>query len=206
MSDKVGSRDHERSLEASGRSERARGPASVRWRGRRVKPVTAPGLQILFVGLNPGRYSAARGHHFAGPGNHFWRLLADSGMAPHRLRPDEDSRLPDYGLGVTNIVERPSPGSNDLGVGELRRGGARLRVAVAGLAPAVLCLLGKEVYLHYAGLGSSVSIAWGLQDGETVPGVREFVAPNPSSRSTIPYGERLALFRALARLAVRSQP
>ncbi len=149
----------------------------------------------------PQRYSAASGHHFAGPGDHFWRLLADAGLTPRRLAPPEDVLLTTLGLGVTNIVARPSPGADDLSLGELARGGERLRREVAATAPAFVCLLGKEVYRHYAGLGPSASISWGLQARETVTGVREFVAPNPSSRSTVPYEKRLALFSELARLA-----
>ncbi len=166
-----------------------------------MDPVVREGLAILFVGLNPGRYSAASGHHFAGPGNHFWRLLAESGLTPRRLKPSEDILLPVFGLGVTNIVARPSPGAEDLGRGEMRQGGERLRKLVAELAPRVVCLLGKEVYRHYAGLRPSEPIVWGPQDRKTVAGVHEFVAPNPSSRSTVPYATRLDCFRELARLA-----
>lgn len=178
-------------------------PAADRhqWKGRRVPNVVAPGLAVLFVGLNPGRYSAASGHNFAGPGNHFWRLLADSGLTDRRLTAAEDSMLLGLGLGITNIVARPSPGSDDLGLGELARGGERLRRQVSELAPAVVCLLGKEVYRHYACLRPSEAIAWGLQTRRTVAGVTEFVAPNPSSRSTIPYWQRLSIFLDLARLA-----
>lgn len=102
-----------------------------------------------------------------------------------------------------NIVERPSPGSDGLTSGELERGGQRLRERIRSLSPRVVCLLGKEVYRHYAGLSSSAVISWGLQPTSTVPGVREFVAPNPSARSVIPYAERLDLFRQLATLSHR---
>jgi TDG/mug DNA glycosylase family protein len=66
--------------------------------------VIAPGLDILFCGINPSLMSAARGHHFARPGNRFWPALHLSGLTPQRLTPDEDAQLLRYGLGVTNVV------------------------------------------------------------------------------------------------------
>lgn len=185
------------------RLRRVRGPKDDEWRGRRVTPTVARGLDVIFVGINPGRYSAASGHHFSGPGNHFWRLLAESGLTPVALRPEEDHRLLGFGLGVMNIVDRPSPGSDGLTTGELKRGGARLRERIDSLSPRLICLLGKEVYRHYAGLGPSIPLDWGSQPRQTVAGVDEFLAPNPSARSTIPYERRLELFRQLAALIGR---
>ena len=179
---------------------RIRGPAAADWQGRRVREIVCTQLDIIFVGINPGRYSAARARHFAGPGNHFWRLLAESGLTPHLLSPDDDELLPSFGLGVTNIVGRPSPGGDDISRGELERGGHRLRSQAALLRPAIVCLLGRDVYRHFATLPVSAGFSWGRQALQTVPDVIDFVAPNPSPRSTVPYSKRLALFRDLARL------
>ena len=165
------------------------------WERMGVPDVLAPGLRAVFVGLNPGRASAARGHHFAGPNNHFWRLLHEAGLTPRRLRPEEDVLLPRFGLGVTNIVPRASRGEADLTWDELVAGGEALRRKIAGVRPGLVVLLGKQVYRAYAGLPRSAPVSWGLQPRQTVPGVRELAAPNPSSRSTVPYAERLALFR-----------
>ena len=74
--------------------------------GRTVPDVAAPGLRILFVGINPGLYSGAVGHHFARPGNRFWTALALSGLTDGVLSPFEERRLLDAGLGITNIVAR----------------------------------------------------------------------------------------------------
>lgn len=173
----------------------------IHWERLTTPDVLAPGLRILFVGINPGRASAARGHNFAGPGNHFWRLLYDAGLTPRLLAPEEERELLRYGIGITNVVARPSRGEADLTWDELAAGGAALRERVAALRPRIVALLGKQVYRAYSGAGRHAPVAWGLQAAQTVPGVREFVAPNPSARSTVPYAERLALFNALRRLA-----
>lgn len=158
-------------------------------------------LDVVFVGFNPGRFSAAAGHHFAGPANHFWRLLYESDMTPRRLSPVEDMLLLEYGLGVTNIVARMTPGSADLSWDELIQGGLALQEKMKIYRPRFVCLLGKDVYRGYAGLRRSTPVAYGLQTVETVSGVREFVVPNPSPRSTLPYKQRLNLMRQLTDVA-----
>lgn len=172
----------------------------LKWEEMTVPSIWPRGVPIVFVGLNPGRASAGAGHHFAGPNNHFWRLLYEAGFTPRLLSPQEDKLLSQYGIGVTNIVHRATRGENDLSWEELQAGGAVLREAVARRHPRVLALLGKQVYRAYAGLSRSARVEWGLQPRFTVPEVAEFLAPNPSSRSTVPYEQRLALFRELRSL------
>lgn len=171
------------------------------WERLTVPDVVAPGLRVLFVGINPGRWTAVRGHHFAGPGNHFWPLLYHAGFTPRRFAPDEDALLLELGYGITNLVERATRGEDGLAWEEMQRGGAVLREKVAALRPKLVALLGKEVYRAYAGLPRSARFEWGLQERQTVAGVREFAAPNPSARSTISFERRLELFRELKRLA-----
>src|SRR5919198_6142308 len=79
--------------------------------GARVTDVIAPDLAVLFVGINPGLYSGAMGHHFARPGNRFWKALAGSGFTPGLLSPFDERRLLDHGLGITNLVERATAGA-----------------------------------------------------------------------------------------------
>ncbi|HET7560699.1 MAG TPA: mismatch-specific DNA-glycosylase [Limnochordia bacterium] len=167
------------------------------WQQARLTDILAPGLDVVFVGLNPGRRSAAASHHFAGPGNHFWRLLFEAGFTPVRLAPVDDTRLLEWQIGLTNIVDRPSRGEADLSQAELAAGGEALRRKLAPLAPRVVALLGKQVYRHYAELPASRRLDWGPQAPSRLPGALEFLAPNPSARSTIPYEARLALFREL---------
>ncbi len=158
------------------------------------------GLRIVFVGFNPGRRSAELGHHFAGHTNHFWRLLHDAGFTDEVLSFEHDWRLPEYGYGLTNIVARPSPGSADLEWDELLAGGEELRAKLMRYRPRIVCLLGKDVYRAYAGLRRSARVDWGPQKPASLEGIVDFLAPNPSTRSTIPYEKRLALFSDLRRL------
>lgn len=175
----------------------------LRWESLTVPDVLAPNLAVIFVGINPGRLSAARGRHFGGPGNYFWPLLHDAGFTPRRLEPEEDALLPRWGIGVTNLVERATRGEDGLHRQEMERGGAVLRNKIARFRPRLVALLGKQVYRAYTGLKPGAAVDWGLQPRETVEGVKEFLAPNPSRRSTIPYPTRLDLFRQIRRLADR---
>lgn len=172
----------------------------LKWESFSTKDLLAPDMHVLFVGINPGRRSAASGHHFAGPGNHFWRLLHDAGFTPRRLEPREEAELLNYGVGITNIVSRASRGEDDLTWDELIAGGEQLRHLIHRWRPRVVAHLGKNVYRAYAGLKRSARVEWGPQSKSVVDGVIDYVAPNPSARSTIPYEQRLALFRTLRHL------
>ena len=87
--------------------------------GRAIPDVIAPGLQVLFVGINPGLYSGATGHHFARPGNRFWPTIHQARFTPRQLAPDEPGELLARGIGITNIVNRTTATaaelSNELG-------------------------------------------------------------------------------------------
>ncbi len=74
--------------------------------GNTVSDVLAPGLKVVFCGINPGLYTAWTGHHFARPGNRFWPALYAAGFTDRLLAPDEERELLGYGCGVTNIVAR----------------------------------------------------------------------------------------------------
>lgn len=169
----------------------------LKWESFSTPDLLAPDLEVLFVGINPGRKSAADGHNFAGPGNHFWRLLYDAGWTPRVYKPHEEERLLSHGIGITNVVSRASRGETDLSWDEMIVGGFRLRETIERLRPRVVALLGKNVYRAYAGLRRSASVEWGRQAHSVVDGVVDFVAPNPSARSTIPYERRLAVFRVM---------
>src|SRR5580765_7922041 len=84
------------------------------WSHLRLKDRIASDLRVLFVGINPSVRSALTGHHFAGYSNRFWKLLNDSGLSPEPITFEDDVRLTDRGLGITNLIARPSPGINDL--------------------------------------------------------------------------------------------
>lgn len=181
----------------------ARPQIEERGLGVRLGDILAPGLDVLFVGLNPGRHSAQSGHHFAGPGNLFWRLLHEAGFTPRRLVAAEDRALLQWRLGLTNLVDRPSRGQADLRRAELVAGGEALRAKVATYRPRIVACLGKEVFRAYADRPAGAALPWGWQP-PVQAGVLAFLAPNPSPRSTIPYAQRLALFQELARAARRT--
>lgn len=107
-----------------------------------LRDVIAPGIGVLFCGINPSLFSAARGHHFARPGNRFWPALHLAGLTPRRLSPDEDATLPRYGLGVTNVVARPTASAAELTPEELRAGAVALAELVAAYRPRVVAVLG----------------------------------------------------------------
>ena len=114
--------------------------------GRFVPDVLGPGVRVLFCGINPGLWSAAAGHHFARPGNRFWKALHLGGLTPRLLAPDEEDELLALGLGVTNLVERATAGAAELGPAELRAGGSRLADKAAAARPEVVAVLGVGAY------------------------------------------------------------
>ncbi len=141
-----------------------------------LRDVVAPGLDVLFCGINPSLLSAERGHHFARPGNRFWPAIHLAGLTPRQLRPEEDAELPGYGLGVTNVVDRPTRTAAELSREELRAGAAALERLVARYRPRVLGVLGITAYR----LGfDRRRAAIGLQP-ERVGGAVTWVVPNPS--------------------------
>jgi TDG/mug DNA glycosylase family protein len=138
--------------------------------------VIAPGLDVLFCGINPSLMSAERGHHFARPGNRFWPALHGSGFTPRLLSPDEDATLPEYGLGITNLVDRPTRAADELGAEELRAGAAALGELAREYEPAVIAVVGLTAWriVH-----DRPKAGTGLQP-ETVGGRPTWVVPNTS--------------------------
>jgi TDG/mug DNA glycosylase family protein len=115
-------------------------------RSKRIPDVTAPGLEVLFVGINPGLYSAAIGHHFGRPGNRFWPTLAGAGFTPRLLAAHEDRELLTYGLGITNLVARATAKADELTPAELQQGATQLARKVSRLRPRAVAILGVTAY------------------------------------------------------------
>ncbi len=111
-----------------------------------VPDLIVPGLTVLFVGINPGLYSAAVGHHFARPGNRFWPALFEAGLTPRRLRPEEEGELLGWGLGITNIVARATASASELSAEELRAGRSVLEKKVLSYAPKWTAFVGIGAY------------------------------------------------------------
>lgn len=141
-----------------------------------VPDVIAPGLTVLFCGINPGLYSAYTGYHFARPGNRFWPTLYAAGFTPRLLRADEQWELPALGYGITNLVMRATATAAELSEAELVAGGRALEKKVADYAPSVVAVLGVSAYRQAfrkpkAGQG---------EQAERIAAARLWVLPNPS--------------------------
>ncbi len=144
--------------------------------GKPLPDVVAPGLRVLFCGINPSLLSAARGHHFARPGNRFWPALHLAGLTPRRLAPEEDRELLRSGLGVTNLVDRPTRTAAELEPAELQAGAAQLAELVTRYRPSVVAVLGLTAWrLAYGQDGGGM----GRQD-RTIGEAVTWVLPNPS--------------------------
>jgi TDG/mug DNA glycosylase family protein len=155
--------------------------------------VLAPGLRVVFCGINPGRVSAAAGAHFANPRNDFWRLLHDAGFTPRLLHPDEQFSVLDYGVGLTNAAFRTTPGSGDLRAADFRGSAERLARLAVELGPRALAFVGKEAYRGAFGERPEL----GRQE-RTLADTGLFVLPSTSpANAAVPYSERLRWFAAL---------
>lgn len=138
--------------------------------------VLGPRVRLLLCGINPGTRSAALGRHFAGHGNRFWPALYAAGITPELFGPAEQHRLPELGVGVTNIVARETAKASELSTAELRAGGERLVRLVRERRPAVVAVLGVTAYrLAF----SEPRAALGRQAG-TAGGASWWALPNPS--------------------------
>ena len=141
-----------------------------------VPDVIADGLDVLFVGINPGLYSAAIGHHFGRPGNRFWPALHLGGFTPRLFSPYEEYRLLDHRVGITNVVERASARADELTAAELVAGAAVLAEKIDRHAPRVAALLGITSYRVAFGRPKATL---GLQP-EKIDDTELWVLPNPS--------------------------
>jgi TDG/mug DNA glycosylase family protein len=145
-------------------------------RGRSISDVLAPGLDVVFVGINPGLWSGAVGHHFARPGNRFWKTLHGAGFTDRVLSPLEDAVLLEHRLGVTNLVERATATAGELTDGELREGARRLGERLGPLRPRIVAVLGIGAYRT----GFDRRRAGPGEQEERLGDSRLWVLPNPS--------------------------
>ncbi|MGE0862724.1 MAG: mismatch-specific DNA-glycosylase [Vicinamibacterales bacterium] len=161
-----------------------------------------PGVNVLFVGINPGVRSAETGHHFAGFSNRFWRLLCESRLVPKPITFEDDDRLPEFGYGITNIVARATPSISTLTPAEYVAGRLRLRRKILRYRPSVVAMVGVTVFrAMFPERKDAVTLG---PQPERIGGTTVFVLPNPSGRNAnFTYAEMLAAFRALRRMTTR---
>ena len=159
-----------------------------------VPDVLAPGLRLVFVGINPGRVSAAARAHFANPRNDFWRLLHAARLTSRLYAPHEQFSLLEEGVGVTNAAYRTTPGSGDLRRADFVGSAERLERIARELGPGWLAFVGKEAYRGAFGTRPEL----GLQ-GKRLFGTKLFVLPSTSpANAAVPWKERLRWFHELA--------
>ena len=162
-----------------------------------VPDVLAPGLRVIFCGINPGHVSAAAGAHFANPRNDFWRLLHAAGFTRRLLTPAEQFELLEDGIGVTNAASRTTPGSGDLRKADFYGAAERLERLAAALEPQWIGFVGKEAYRGAFGERPELG-----EQPRRLAGTRLFVLPSTSpANAAVPWDERLRWFRALAHLS-----
>jgi len=159
-----------------------------------VEDVIAPGLKVLFCGINPGLYTAAVGYHFARPGNRFWKALHGSGFTPRLFSPSEQWQLPALGLGITNLAARPTAKAEELSTEELRTGRLLLEEKARRYQPCCVAFLGLGAY------GRAFEVRH-PQIGPAPPLTehsRTWVLPNPSGLNA--HHQLADLIRALQEL------
>jgi TDG/mug DNA glycosylase family protein len=148
-------------------------------RGKSIPDVIAPGLDVLFVGINPSLWSGAVGLHFARPGNRFWRALHEAGFTDRQLSPYEGRELLKCRIGVTNLVNRATASADELDLADYQRGGRRIVAKVRRYRPKVVAFVGMGAYR----VAFRRPRAGGGRQEERLAGAEIWVLPNPSGRT-----------------------
>jgi TDG/mug DNA glycosylase family protein len=162
--------------------------------GRTVPDLIGPGLRALFCGINPGLWSGAVRHHFARPGNRFWKALAASGFTETVLSPYDEHQLLDVGVGITNLVRTATRSAAEVAPADLRRGVSTLERKVRRWHPGAVAILGLDAYR--TGFNSK-TVSIGRQPSG-IAGAQLWVIPNPSGiQAHYPFDRLVAELRAL---------
>lgn len=164
------------------------------------RDIVMPRPRILFVGINPGLRSGEVGHHFAGRGNPFWRLLAAAGLAAEPdgtpLSPEHERGLLAHGLALTNLCRRVTRTAAELRPEEIVRGRLALLRKIGALRPDMVALVGVGLYRQLVPEGSLPGPG---PKPERLRGARLFVLPNPSglNASYPSFANKLVWFQRL---------
>ena len=156
------------------------------------------GMRLIVVGCNPGERSARLGHYYAGRGNLFWPLLYDSGVIPELLDYRDDKRIIEFGVGLTDLVKRPTRGIEEIHREEFAEGRILLAQKLEEFAPQVVAFNGKLVFEKFAQRPCKL----GLQK-DRLYGAQVFVLPSTSGQNVVARGQRMRYFRQLAAVLKR---
>lgn len=138
--------------------------------------ILAPGLDVVFCGINPAATAARAGHNFSHPNNRFWAVLHLAGFTDVRLLPEQERRLLAYGCGITAVVTRPTSRASDVSAAEIRTAAPIFEAKMGHYAPRTIAFLGKRAV---AAMLSRPDITWGRQPFR-IAGAPAWVLPNPS--------------------------
>jgi TDG/mug DNA glycosylase family protein len=166
---------------------------------RTLPDLLRPGLELVFVGINPGELSARRGHYYAHPGNGFWKALSASPLVSEQLGPEDDRALPSrYGIGFTDVVKRVVTDSSDVSDGELRASVPAFRRRIAYARPRVVCFTTTRGF-GACFPGVRLANQWGRQP-VLLEGAEVWLMPSTSGRAV---AHRVHVHRVLEELAQR---
>jgi len=158
-----------------------------------VEDILAPGLAVVFCGLNPAVTAARSGHNFSAGSNRFWPVLHLAGFTPHRIAPADERDLLRYGCGITALVERATRGSREVSRAEFRAARGTFERKIARYAPRWVAFLGKAGVAALTGTGPQ----WGRQELR-IGGANAWVLPNPSGLNrAFPMEALVAAYREL---------
>ena len=147
--------------------------------GKAIPDLIAPGLDVLFVGINPSLWSGAVGLHFARPGNRFWRALHEAGFTDRLLSPYDGRELLKRRIGVTNLVNRATASADELDIADYERGARRIATKVRRYRPKNVAFVGMGAYRVAFGRPR----AFGGRQEQRLAGADVWVLPNPSGRT-----------------------
>jgi TDG/mug DNA glycosylase family protein len=138
--------------------------------------VLAPGLDVVFCGVNPAASAAADGHNFSNASNRFWTVLHLAGFTDARLRPEDERQLLTYGCGITAVVSRPTPTAAEISLEEFRDARPSFEAKMREIQPRVVAFLGKRAL---TAMLSTRDVGWGRQPADFADAIA-WVLPNPS--------------------------
>ena len=161
-----------------------------RYSFRTLPDYLRPGLELVFVGINPGLYSVQRGHYFARSTSRFWPAFSASKLSErvrqvlgtNSLCAEHDAELPCFGIGFTDVVKRPSANAADLNTSDFEKWVPRLLERLQRYAPRVACFHGLTAYRPFLKLALRCADRLPMlgQQPEFVGATRLYVVPNPS--------------------------